>query len=70
MVKDGSMTRRDLLTALLKACAGAGMYSFIPIPLLNPTIASLKENEHPYWLEVLSRGIRYYPDNIVSFFSD
>ncbi len=69
MVTDGTRTRREFLSAFLKACAGAGMYCFIPMPFPQVTIASIKEETHPYWLDVLSRGIHYFPENIVSFFS-
>ncbi|MRR14458.1 hypothetical protein EG833_03325 [archaeon] len=69
MVTGGTRTRREFLSSLLRAFAGAGMYSFIPMPFPQVTIGSIKEETHPYWLDVLSRGIDYFPENIVSFFS-
>lgn len=68
MVIDEAVTRRRFLSGLMKIIAGAGLYSFIPVSIPLPK-SGAGEETHPYWLDVLSRGIRYYPGNITSFFS-
>jgi len=69
MVTGEKITRRAFLDRLMKAAAGAGLYAFIPVslPSLKPSL--LEEDIRPYWLEVLSKGIGYFPQNIISFFS-
>jgi tetratricopeptide (TPR) repeat protein len=70
MVLDERVTRRSFLKGLITAAAGTGLNSFIPLPLNLPATAALSREIRPYWLEVLSKGVRYFPENIVSYFSD
>jgi tetratricopeptide (TPR) repeat protein len=70
MLIDERVTRRSFLKGLITAAAGAGLNSFIPLPLQTLDPSSLSREIRPYWLEVLSRGARYFPGNIVSRFSD
>lgn len=69
MVMDVAVTRRKFLSGLMKTIAGTSLYSFLPVslPLLDP--AALVADPRPYWLDVLSKGIRFYPENITAFFS-
>ncbi len=69
MVMDDAVTRRTFLSGLIKFISGASLYSFIPVTVPLPLTVAAGDEEHPYWLDVLSRGIRYFPDNITSFFS-
>jgi tetratricopeptide (TPR) repeat protein len=70
MVMDARVTRRSFLKGLFSAAGSAGLCSVIPLPLLPLGKASLSRDVRPYWLDVLSKGERYFPENIVSFFSD
>jgi tetratricopeptide (TPR) repeat protein len=70
MLMDERVTRRSFLRGLFTAAAGASLNSFIPLPLKPLVTGSLTREARPYWLEVLSKGVRFFPENIVSRFSD
>lgn len=67
---DERVTRRSFLKGLITAAAGASLNSFIPLPLKSIVTGTLTREARPYWLDVLSKGVSYFPDNIVSRFSD
>jgi tetratricopeptide (TPR) repeat protein len=64
------VTRRSFLSGLLTAAAGAGLNAFMPLPVRLLGTASPESEIRPYWLEVLSRGVGYFPENISAYFSD
>jgi hypothetical protein len=70
MLTDERVTRRSFLKGLITAAAGASLNSFIPLPFKPPGTAPITGGMKPYWLEVLSKGVRYFPENIVAYFSD
>ncbi|MBN2298190.1 MAG: hypothetical protein JXM72_06325 [Deltaproteobacteria bacterium] len=63
------ITRRTLLKQLVKSMAGTGLYCLMPTGFPALSISRLHEETHPFWLEVLSRGVHYVPEYIKSFFN-
>lgn len=68
MLIDERVTRRSFLKGLITATAG--LNSFIPLPFETLKKTSLDHDLHPYWQEVLSKGVQFFPKNIVSRYSD
>jgi len=62
------ITRRTLLKQLINSIAGTGMYCLMPTGFPAPGLRGLHEEIHASWLEVLSRGAQYIPENVRSFF--
>ena len=57
-----TMTRRMFLRQLLFANIGVGLHALVPLPTFNPLMSAAPYEDCPGWVEVLSKGVSYIPD--------